>query len=226
MLLLALLAACARDISVEPSDGATTRDARSDPSDAPAEDAAAPDADPMDATAPDLGHLDASAADTGPAQPACRVDRFLPCADADEDARRNDDWASATPFNDNRSVGCIRGDELTTLERTRTSTLCSNESADFYGLQFVHCDTRSVNAQIRLHPRTECDPADFSLGFRRGVSIDCANPPAGVRCRTEGVDRIIEIVAPPDRTVSPWYFSVEKTRSDVRLEYSLTVRIF
>lgn len=166
--------------------------------------------------------LDTSASDSG--APACYHDRFDPCDDPYETtpAERNDEWSAATYFNDNSSIGCRVGDNLITLDRTRQGVICPNEAGDHYQVTFVHCDTLTMNLELRLHPTTMCPADSVELEFR---GHPCDNTDPRLRCTTDGLDKVIQLWVPPGRTVGGWSFEVRSPQDDVRFEYELTLRL-
>ena len=166
--------------------------------------------------------------DAGPRQgAACFVDPFANCSDPAEQSRTNDSWADAASFH-TTSVGCIRGDELTTLAGDQLGILCQTEPADYFALTVVPCDTRTLRMQVRLHPLTECPGAEYALALLFGGGLRaCGDTFDGQRieCSEEGPDRIIRLLIPPGNTVQPWYFGVVSDHPDVRFEYALEASI-
>lgn len=234
--LLFVLTACPQTIRVQADSGVTREDSgvAGDASVASDSGVVGDAGDGLDATAEDAGALDAStgrdaesldAEVTDAGGPACFVDPFDPCPDPDEATRLNNDWSSATYFNGNHTIGCLTGDQFTGLDLARTTVLCPGEPADWYQLTLVECDTRTMFGEIRMTPHTMCPSDAWTLNLIGEGSDPCTQP--HVECFDDGADRVmrIRLDAPSHAVVYSWYIGVVSAVQDVKLDYTLSVRL-
>lgn len=224
---LILLTACPQVVVVEDQD-ARPRDAGfrdggiAGARDAGIVDAGRPDSGARDGGVDRDGGSDRDAGfvrDAGP--DGCFVDPFAVCDDPEEAERRNDDWASASAFH-TTSVGCLRGDEFTPFDLTRSSLVCQTDPADFYRLTVVPCDTRTLIAELRMRVLTAC-PADRShlAFFSAGGRIDCSD--SRLTCSTVDGEEIIQLRVPPGNSILSWQIAVESDFEDVAFDYELQI---
>lgn len=238
LLLAAFLTACPQTIEVDDGglgrpDATSHEDAAAQPDDSGSAttDAGEPSADAMtaDAGVADGGgttNPDAAAADATPMSPACIVSPFASCSDPDEAARSNDTWADSVFFAGNHTVGCLTSDEFTPLDHTVTTVLCSTEDADWYEVMLVGCDTLTMLAEIRLHPLTECDSADWDIQLMGEGQDPCHSADGHVACSMDGADRVIQVRVEPRDVVFSWHIGVLARVPNVKLDYALSVRLY
>ncbi len=230
MLAAAICCSCAQDIQVELGDSGS----------GPAADLAAADValgdlgDPGDSGGPsdagsnaredggdDGGVAGGEGVDAGAL--ACQVDPFERCEDPDEAARTNNRWADALPFY-TTSVGCIQGDDFSPLDHSQSSVLCQTEPADYYRLTIVGCDTKTIIAEIRMRPLTECRQELYNFEVLSGGRVlECGDEQFGMECRMEGETQLILVRIEPARTVFSWQFGITSDLDDVRLDYELSI---
>ena len=154
------------------------------------------------------------------------------CTDPDEGTgmNGNNTWADAVFFDTNHTIGCASGggDTVTPFDHTHSGILCPGDPADYYLVTIICCDTRTMNAEIRLHPTTACDPSDFALVFYGDSGrVDCANPDpdAGIACTNDMGDTVIRAQIPPCNVVFEWEFGIEAKNPNVSLDLSYDIRM-